>query len=55
MIELTDDNLNQMRRDTENSFVERKTVSDKRGWLHAAVAFANSVPIDYPAVLFVGV
>jgi len=55
MIELTDDNLNQMRRDTENNFVERKTVSDKRGWLHTAVAFANSTPIDYPAVLFVGV
>jgi predicted HTH transcriptional regulator len=44
-----------MRRDTENNFVERKTVSDKRGWLHTAVAFANSTPIDFPAVLFVGV
>jgi predicted HTH transcriptional regulator len=55
MIELSDEELNRMRRDTENSFVERKTVSDKRGWLHTAVAFANSVPIDYPAVLFVGI
>lgn len=55
MIELADEDLNRMRLDTENNFVERKTVSDKRGWLHTAVAFANSVPIDYPAVLFVGV
>ena len=42
-------------RDSEDNFVERKTASDKRGWLRTAVAFANSVPIGYPAVLFVGV
>jgi hypothetical protein len=41
--------------DTENSFVERKTTSDHRGWLKTAVAFANSCPIGYPGVLFVGV
>src|SRR5260370_692493 len=40
--------------DTENNFVERKTVRDKKGWLHTAVAFANSTPIGAPAVLFVG-
>src|SRR6266700_7682873 len=44
-----------MRTDIENSFVERKTVRDKGGWLRTAVAFANSTPIDYPAVLFVGI
>ncbi len=55
MIDLTDDNLNQMRRNTENNFVERKTVRDKGGWLRTAVGFANSAPVDYPAVLFVGV
>jgi predicted HTH transcriptional regulator len=38
----------------EDNFVERKTVSDSRDWLKTAVAFANSVPIDYP-VMFVGV
>jgi predicted HTH transcriptional regulator len=53
--DLTDDDLSRMRTDTENNFAERKTVSDKRGWLHTAVAFANSIPLDYPAVLFVGV
>lgn len=35
--------------------MERKTASDKRGWLRTAVAFANSVPVGYPAVLFIGV
>jgi predicted HTH transcriptional regulator len=55
MIELTDEDLNRMRRDTENNFVERKTVKDKGGWLRTAVAFANSVPVDYPAVLYIGV
>lgn len=55
MIDLTDENLNRMRSDTENNFVERKTVRDRDGWLKTAVAFANSVPVDYPAVLFVGV
>jgi predicted HTH transcriptional regulator len=55
VIQLSDDDLLRMRRDTENNFVERKTVSDKEGWLRTAVAFANSVPIEYPAVLFVGV
>ena len=27
--------------DTENNFIERKTVADTRGWLETAVAFAN--------------
>ena len=43
-----------MATDTENNYVERKTVSDKAGWLRTAVAFANSAPIGAPAVLFVG-
>jgi hypothetical protein len=55
MIDLTDDDLNRMRKDTESNFVERKTVKNKGGWLRTAVAFANSAPVDYPAVLFVGV
>lgn len=41
--------------DTENNFIERKTISDHRGWLKTAVAFANSCPIGYPGVLFIGV
>jgi predicted HTH transcriptional regulator len=42
-------------RSTEHDFVERKSRGDKGGWLQAAVAFANSAPIGWPAVLFVGV
>jgi predicted HTH transcriptional regulator len=52
---LTEESLIVRLRSAEHDFVERKSASDKSGWLHAAVAFANSTPIDYPAVLFVGV
>jgi Putative DNA-binding domain len=55
MIELSDQDLLRRLRNFEDFFVERKTSSDKRDWLPTAVAFANSAPIDYPAVLFVGV
>lgn len=41
--------------DTEDHFTERKSKSDKGGWLRTTVAFANSTPIGYPAVLFIGV
>jgi predicted HTH transcriptional regulator len=40
---------------TEDSFVERKTWADSSDWLKTAVAFANSCPIGYPGVLFIGV
>ena len=40
---------------TEDSFVERKSQTDKSGWLRATVAFANSTPIGLPSVLFIGV
>jgi hypothetical protein len=40
---------------TEDQFVERKPKGDKGGWLRSTVAFANSTPIGYPAVLFIGV
>jgi Putative DNA-binding domain len=39
----------------ENSFVERKTGNDSKDWLKTAVAFANTTPIGYPAIMFVGV
>lgn len=55
VIPLSDADLMAMRTDTENTFVERKPTRDKGGWLLTAVAFANSVPMDYPAVLFIGV
>ncbi len=41
--------------DTEDHFTERKSKGDKGGWIRSTVAFANSTPIGYPAVLFVGV
>jgi hypothetical protein len=41
--------------DTEDNFIERKLIKDHRGWLNTAVAFANSCPIGFPGVLFVGV
>jgi hypothetical protein len=40
---------------TEHDFVERKPRSARSDWLQTAVAFANSAPIGWPAVLFVGV
>jgi len=39
----------------EDHFVERKTSGDHSDWLKTVVAFANSTPIGYPAVLFIGV
>lgn len=41
--------------DTEDHFTERKAKNDKGGWIRTTVAFANSAPIGYPAILFVGV
>jgi Putative DNA-binding domain len=54
-ISISDQDLLAKLTDTENTFIERKTVSDSKGWLKTAVAFANSCPIGYPAFLFVGV
>jgi predicted HTH transcriptional regulator len=39
---------------TEDGYVERKTVGDNRRWIPALVAFANSAPIGFPCVLFIG-
>jgi predicted HTH transcriptional regulator len=55
MIELSDTDLLLRLQNFEDNFVERKTISDYKDWLKTAVAFANSTPIGYPAVLFVGV
>jgi|SRR5271157_4990099 len=53
--DLKDSDLLLRLRDTEDQFVERKPFSDSKDWLKTTVAFANSTPIDYPAVLFIGV
>lgn len=39
----------------EDSFVERKSFNDVNDCLKTAVAFANSTPVGYPAIIFVGV
>jgi hypothetical protein len=53
--QISDDELLIRLRNYEDNFVERKTNQGKADWLQTAVAFANAVPIGYPAVLFVGV
>lgn len=55
MIQLTDDDLMLRVADTEDNFVERKTQNDLGDCLKTAVAFANSTPVGYPAIMFVGV
>jgi len=39
----------------EDHLVERKTIKDEKDWKKTAVAFAGSVPIGLPAVLYIGV
>jgi predicted HTH transcriptional regulator len=55
MIELEEADLLSRLHDFENPFVERKAGSDIKDCLKTAVAFANSLPIDAPGVLFVPV
>jgi predicted HTH transcriptional regulator len=55
VINLSDADLLARLKNFEDQFVERKTVSDGRDWLKTVVGFANSTPIDYPAVLYIGV
>jgi len=51
---LSDEELISRLRNPEDHFVERKSASDSKDWLKTVVAFANSVPVGYPAVLFIG-
>jgi hypothetical protein len=51
----TDDELRMRIRNFEDSFVERKTLGDSKDWLKTAVAFANSAPVGFPAILYLGV
>ncbi len=55
MVELSDGDLLNKLQNCEDAFVERKTAADSKDWLKTVVAFANSTPIGYPAVLFIGV
>lgn len=54
-VELNEEDLLARMKNFEDHLVERKVVSDEKDWKKTAVAFANSVPIGVPAVLFIGV
>jgi predicted HTH transcriptional regulator len=55
MIEITDADLLLRLTNHEDHFVERKTSGDSKDWLKTVVGFANSAPVGYPAVLYIGV
>jgi hypothetical protein len=55
IVELNEPELLARMRNFEDHLVERKTVKDEKDWKKTAVAFANSVPIGLPAVLYIGV
>jgi hypothetical protein len=54
-LELTDKDILMRLTNTEDSTVERKTANDYRDCLKTAVAFSNSLPVDDPGIIFVGV
>jgi hypothetical protein len=54
-VSLGDIDLIARMRNFEDHLVERKTVKDEKDWKKTAVAFANSVPLGLPAVLYIGV
>ena len=51
----TNEDLFFLLRNFEDHFVERKTSGDHKDWLKMVVAFANSTPLGFSAVLFIGV
>jgi len=55
MVELNDEELLLRLKNFEDNFVERKTSGDSKDRLKTVVAFANSTPIGYPALLYIGV
>ena len=50
-----DEDLLRLMRGPEDYVVERKSKNDTKDFLKTLIAFANSMPIGYPAVLFIGV
>src|ERR1022692_844940 len=54
-VDLNEADLLARMRNFEDHLVERKTVKDEKDWKKTAVAFANSVPVGLPAVLYIGV
>jgi hypothetical protein len=53
--EMSEQDLLARMKDFEDHFVERKTCGDSKDWLKTVVAFANSAPIGYPCILYIGV
>ena len=51
----SDEDLRLRVKNFEDQFVERKTLGDAKDWLKTAVAFANSAPMNFPCVLYLGV
>jgi hypothetical protein len=54
-VDLNEADLLARMRNFEDHLVERKTVKDEKDWKKTAVAFANSVPVGLPSVLYIGV
>jgi hypothetical protein len=54
-VALNDADLLARMKNFEDHLVERKTIKDEKDWKKTAVAFANSVPVGLPAVLYIGV
>lgn len=54
-VELADHDILLRLKNIEDSTVERKTANDYRDCLKTAVAFSNSLPVDDPGIIFVGV
>lgn len=55
LAELSEADLLSRMRNFEDHFVERKTTSDINDAVKTVVAFANTAPIGYPCVLYIGV
>jgi predicted HTH transcriptional regulator len=55
VIHLSDEDLIARLKNFEDHFIERKTSGDdKYDWVKTAVAFANSAPVNFPCVLYIG-
>jgi predicted HTH transcriptional regulator len=52
---LTDADILSRLTNIEDATVERKTMSDWRDWVKPAVAFSNSLPLDDPGIIYIGV
>lgn len=55
IVDLNEADLLAKMRNYEDHFVERKVVKDEKDCRKTAVAFANSAPVGFPTVLYIGV